>query len=68
MKTKVSTVKRHIPEGHRKVKFCTGEYRKGILGSVMESEFPVWAEIRYEKNPVFSGDSKYYRLYTYEKI
>jgi hypothetical protein len=54
-----------IPAGYRKFKFCTGGYKESILGKEVESENPVWAEVRYDKKALFVGDRKFYRLYTY---
>jgi hypothetical protein len=54
-----------IPVGCRRFKFCTGGYKESIIGKEVESNQPVWAETRYDKNALFREDRKYYRLYTF---
>lgn len=68
MLSTISTKKPVIPEGFRKLKFCTGGYKSSILGKELESEYPIWAEPRYDKNATFEEDRKFFRLYTFEKI
>ena len=53
------------PVGYRRFKFCTGGYKESIIGKEVESNQPVWAEVRYDPKPVFKDDRKYYRLYTF---
>lgn len=67
MSTKQTILKKkpEIPAGFRKFPFCKGGYKKTIIGKEVESENPVWAEARYDKNALFAEDRKYYRLYTY---
>jgi hypothetical protein len=61
----VTTKKPEIPPGFRKYKFCTGGYKKTILGKTVQNINPVWAERRTDKNAIFKSDRVFYRLYTY---
>ena len=67
MKFIIKTTKPTIPVGFRKFKYCTGKYKRSILGREFESDKPIWAERRVDKNPIFSEDRVYYILYTYVK-
>jgi hypothetical protein len=65
----LSTIKttrpKSVPTGYRRFKYCTGKYKRSILGQKFESEMPVWAERRVDPNPIFSEDKVYYVLYTF---
>lgn len=66
MKEQVVTTKKPIiPFGFKKYKFCTGGYKKTIIGKIVKNEHPVWAERRTDRNAIFKADRVYYRLYTY---
>ena len=67
MKIILKTTKPTIPVGFRKIKYCTGGYKRSILGKGFENDNPIWAERRVDKNPIFSEDRVYYILYTYVK-
>lgn len=53
-----------IPTGFRKFKYCTGKYKKTVLGREFEHDQPIWAVKRYDKNAMFAEDKEYYILYT----
>lgn len=64
----ISVKKPLVPQGCRKIKFCTGGYKKTILGKTVESVNPVWAEERYDKKEPIESERTYYRLYTYTNV
>lgn len=64
-KVVIKTTKPKIPDGFRKIRHDRGGYKKSVLGREIESENPVWAEKRYDKNAIFSEDREYYVLFTY---
>lgn len=63
-----TTRPKSVPTGYRKFKYCTGKYKKSVLGRSFEHEQPIWAERRVDPNPMFSEDKVYYVLYTFSKI
>ena len=65
MKNIITTKRPPIPSGFRKFKYCTGGYKKSILGKEVESEHPVWAERRTDSKALFAEDRVFYRLYTF---
>jgi len=67
MKFIIKTTKPKIPVGFRKIKYCTGGYKRSILGKEFENDKPIWAERRVDNKAIFSEDKVYYILYTYVK-
>jgi len=50
--------------GQPVIKFCTGGYKKTIIGTTVKSDRPVWAVRRVDKNPVLEADRIFYCLMT----
>lgn len=67
MKFILKTTKPAIPVGFRKFKYCTGKYKRSVLGKEFENDKPIWAERRVDNKAYFPEDSVYYILYTYVK-
>ena len=67
MKSILKTTKPTIPVGFRKFKYCTGKYKRSVLGKEFENDKPIWAERRVDKKAIFKDDEVYYVLYTYIK-
>lgn len=63
----ISTKKPVIPVGFEKFKYATGGFKATILGTTVEYDQPVWAEVRYDPKALFKADRKWYRLYTIRK-
>lgn len=61
----IRTTKPPVPAGFRKFPYCTGGYKKTILGKEVENDQPVWAEIRTDKKAIFAEDRTFYKLYTF---
>ena len=62
----ITTKKPVIPPGFRKFKYSTGGFKPSIIGEVAQSENPVWAEARYDKNALFKEDRKFYRPWCHD--